>query len=212
MKYSSRERAYTVVKNRLLQASGASPELVSAILEEDNFIEGFGGAGWDPDPQEKSPFADFMTANPFPRSKSEPYYAIRNDDLKFAEDSLSVVEKILENAPVTYAAIKAILVAGAPVAAAFGVLPVAVTSVAAVGFIRVGLRLRKKGVDLSEDEYKVLIALKHHGPQSVPSLTFILNGMKLSATFSGVSACTATVRRILCSRSKKDTRHFMEGV
>jgi hypothetical protein len=179
--YSSRERARDAVKAQLLKIQGGSPELVHTILEEDDFIDGYGGPGWEVDDVYESGYG-LAREKIFSRENSERYYAIRYDDLKAGEEVLSIAVEIAKWAPVASVAVAAAMAVGGA-AAVLAIVPATVSVAAAKGLITLGMRIKKKAADLSDDEFTIISALKHNGPQSVESLAFILNGMRLSPPY-----------------------------
>jgi hypothetical protein len=173
----TREKALAVVSETLLKIPGASPELVQAVLKEDDFIDGYGGAGWGEDRQPGAFDTELLREKLF-ATGNEKSYAIRHDDLKFGEECLSVGVEIAKWAP----AAAAVALASGGVAV-FVAVPAAVAVATAKGLVTLAMRIRKKAADLSDDEFKVLVELLHNGPQSVKSLVFILNGTRLSAPY-----------------------------
>jgi hypothetical protein len=154
--------------------------LIQTILHEDDFIDRYGGPGWGTEPEAGPRDIGFMREKTFSTGKSERYYAIRYDDLKFGEECLSVAVEIGKWAPT--AGLAAMLAAGGPVAVLVAV-PATVAVVATKGLLTLAMRIRKRAADLSEDEFTVLAALTHHGPQSVESLVFLANDMRFSPPY-----------------------------
>jgi hypothetical protein len=178
--FTSRDQALAVVQASLLKRVGSSPDLVRAILGEDDFIDKHGGPGWGPDGNTGPGETQLLREKTLGGSPTGRYYAIRYDDLKFGEECIEVASEIGKWAP-TAGLVAAVLAGGA--AAALVAVPATVAVATVKGLVLLGMRLRKRAADLSEDEFRVLAALKHFGPQSVSGLVLILNGTRLSPPY-----------------------------
>ena len=141
--HRTREGARAEVR-RLLNSMQPQPDGEAADLEPllDSFIEEHGGPGWgDASP----PGAAAQWTVVVPGIRKDHYFAIRNEDLDL---------------------VSTLMPAGGSIGAALWLgtgLPSAIVG-AAVTTVLMGRKVSRNGVRLTEDQYRLLMALKVAGP------------------------------------------------